>query len=63
MGFEATLTCAADALQMLGTDYLDLLLLHHPFAPTPGCWGAPVWDFPSSRLANAKSVCVFWSET
>jgi len=44
MGFSATLECAADCIQMLGTDYIDLLLLHHPFKPTPGCWGSPVWD-------------------
>eukprot|EP00746_Dinoflagellata_sp_MGD_P018526 gnl/MRDRNA2_/MRDRNA2_14294_c0_seq1.p1 gnl/MRDRNA2_/MRDRNA2_14294_c0~~gnl/MRDRNA2_/MRDRNA2_14294_c0_seq1.p1 ORF type:complete len:356 (+),score=77.90 gnl/MRDRNA2_/MRDRNA2_14294_c0_seq1:85-1152(+) len=45
-GFSATIECAADSLQMLGTDYIDLLILHHPFMPTPGCWGSPVWDQP-----------------
>jgi len=43
-GFDATIECAADSLQMLGTDYIDLLLLHHPFKPSPACWGSPVWD-------------------
>merc|ERR1719414_1176132 len=50
MGFDATLECAADSMQMLGTDYLDLLILHHPFKPSPGCWGSPVWDQPCEGL-------------
>ena len=44
MGFSATIECAADSLQMLGVDQLDLLLLHTPFAPAAECWGSPVWD-------------------
>lgn len=47
-GFSATLECAADSLQMFGTTYIDLLILHHPYKPSPGCWGSPVWDQPCS---------------
>lgn len=43
IGFEATIQCADDNLQMLGqfgsqgAGYIDLLLIHFPFAMKPAC--------------------------
>ena len=45
IGFEATIQCAEDALQMLGqygtntSGYVDLLLIHFPFVIKPECVG------------------------
>lgn len=36
--FDATVMCAVDAMQMLDTNYLDLLLLHLPLRLKPQCW-------------------------
>lgn len=47
IGYNATLQCLEDNLQMLGLygstgrGYLDLLLIHFPFAIKPECNGAP----------------------
>jgi len=36
--FDATVMCGYDALQMLNTSYIDLLLLHLPYRFKPQCW-------------------------
>eukprot|EP00933_Yihiella_yeosuensis_P006816 TRINITY_DN111623_c0_g1_i1.p1 TRINITY_DN111623_c0_g1~~TRINITY_DN111623_c0_g1_i1.p1 ORF type:complete len:340 (-),score=62.37 TRINITY_DN111623_c0_g1_i1:304-1323(-) len=48
IGYNATLQCAEDNLQMLGfygsngRGYIDLLLVHFPFVIKPECNGAPL---------------------
>ena len=39
-GYENTLKSVDVSLKKLGTDYLDLILLHQPFSDTYGAWRA-----------------------
>lgn len=40
LGYEATRKAFEDSLQKLGTDYLDLYLIHQPFGDLYGAWRA-----------------------
>lgn len=39
-GYEATKKSIEESMAKLKTDYLDLVLLHQPFADAYGAWGA-----------------------
>jgi diketogulonate reductase-like aldo/keto reductase len=70
IGYEATIQCADDNMQMLGqfgTDgpaYIDLLLIHFPFVWTPKCRfnrSAPGCDGPGARVtATAAQLQDTW---
>uniref|UniRef100_A0A7R9ZUP5 NADP-dependent oxidoreductase domain-containing protein n=1 Tax=Pyrodinium bahamense TaxID=73915 RepID=A0A7R9ZUP5_9DINO len=67
MGFEATIQCADDNLQMLGqfgaggVQHIDLLLVHFPFTVKPACRfhkSAPECQPPNSPIVPAGKAAL-----
>lgn len=67
-GYEACRTSVLHSLEIMGLDYLDLVLLHQPFADYYGAWRAleelykegkiraiGVSNFPADRLADLQA--------
>ncbi len=58
MGYEKTQQAFAESCQLLGTDYLDLYLVHMPFGDYYGSWRALEELYTSGRI-RAIGVCNF----
>ncbi|WP_373892284.1 aldo/keto reductase [Weissella confusa] len=50
MSYEGAKASVARSLELLGTDYLDLVLLHHPIGDIWGAWRALEEDYKAGRI-------------
>lgn len=50
LGYEATKKAIDDSLERLGTDYMDLYLIHQPFGDIFGSWRAMVEAYKAGKL-------------
>lgn len=58
MGYEKTMQAFEESIRKLGTDYLDLYLIHMPFGDYYGSWRA-MEELYKSGKARAIGVCNF----
>lgn len=60
-GYEQTKASVEESMRKLGTDYLDLVLLHQPFADAYGAWRA-LEEFYEAGKIRALGISNFYAD-